>query len=228
MKQMQNRITNDELIPSAHNHAKPMLAEVESCPELKVCTRCKFEFEKNNFNFFEKQSYYIIKDGTKILFKKLSAVCKKCHGKISTERNRNKRCKELNCELGEYRQKALEENSKNRTKIIEAKGIKNYPLLLRRVANGYNFTTVEQYLKDKQDNFWRGNREKRKLNYPECSKVADLPKSIINKVKSEYNNRVLPRAVIANRLRLKLSTCPNELIENQRLIIQINQILNNK
>ena len=36
MEQKQNIITNDELIPSAHHHAKPMLAEVDSYGSLPV------------------------------------------------------------------------------------------------------------------------------------------------------------------------------------------------
>jgi hypothetical protein len=220
--------TNAQLDSSAPTLANTMLGAVHFRPAVKVCSNCKETFEKNNNNFFEKQDSYIIKDGSKVYFKKLSAVCKKCHGKIATEKNRQKRCQELDCTPDEYKQKVYEIISQKKTKIPEAKHIKNYALLLRRVAKGYVFTTIEQYNKDKEQNLFRLNKLKRKMNYPECSKISELSKEEINKAKQEYNNQVLPRAVIANRLRLKLNDCPNEVIETQRLIIQINQILNKK
>ena len=203
-----------------------MLGDVHSCPLMKVCGNCQKSFPKTNEYFHNRViNEFSVRENCFKTYYSLKNVCKQCHSYLTKLRFQTKRSKELNCDLSDFRQATFKKLSNDKTKILEAKNIKGYALLLKRIKKGYVFTTIEQYENDKE--LWKiqTNISKRKLSYPECSRISELPKEVINLVKQEYVNRVLPDGVIANRLRLKLSECPNQLIENQRLIIQINQIL---
>lgn len=194
--------------------------------ETKICTNCKKEFEKTEKNFFRKAIFWVKKNGEKVYGSKLTATCRPCHSELITKRNREKRCKELGCDLKEYRKEYYKQIAISKTKLPHIKDKKEYKYILRKIRQGYKFTIMEQYYIDKENTKVEKFLKMRKVDYPECKKVSDLPKEIFNKCKNEYNNRVLTDGVVSNRMGLKISECPPELIENKRLIIKLNQILN--
>ena len=223
--------TEVQLPTSAPTLANTMLGAVHSCQPMKVCSKCKIEFEKNSQNFYQKSRTYKLKDGTKVHGKFLTALCKKCHGKIGAEKIRNRKCKELDCTVSQYKQVWCKLLSVKKLKIPEASHLKDYKFLLRKIKRGYVFISVDQHLQDiKNKSFYKHKvLLRRKINVPDYDHnffIKDIPKSIVNKARSEFNKVNLPKGVIANRLGLKLSDCPIELIETQRAIIKINQFLN--
>ena len=101
---------NDELLPSAPPLANTMLAEVESCPTMKECTKCKIEKSVGDFNNKKDTNDGKSRTCRVCANKQTRDWCKKnpekCSQKVYNWRNKNKeRSREIN-------QKYLEKHSK--------------------------------------------------------------------------------------------------------------------
>lgn len=171
----------------------------------KICTKCKVKYPKSKKYFFKKSQN---RNG-------LRAICKKCHKEDAVERKIQNRCKEegiLRSEWEEFKRKKLLERD-----IFQFKDerLKYYPRplrarILRKIRNGYNFTTLEQYYKDDQ----RGKKN-RKYNYKNNGKIT----------RSDILEN-LPDYYVAGLLRKKVGDIPKEIIETKRLIVKIRREIN--
>ena len=81
----------------------------------KTCTCCKLELPKTEEYFFSKVIKQQNKSGLAI-YHSFRSICKNCNNK-KTEANRiKKRCKEMNCDVSDYRENWKKQYSENRTK----------------------------------------------------------------------------------------------------------------
>jgi len=93
----------------------PQCAVMPSAFVLKKCTCCKLEFPKTEDYFFAKVIKQQNKSGLAI-YHSFRAICKSCNNK-KTEANRiKKRCKEMNCNVSDYRENWKKQYSETRTK----------------------------------------------------------------------------------------------------------------
>lgn len=82
---------------------------------LKKCTCCNLEFPKTEHYFFVKVIKQQNKSGLAI-YHSFRSICKSCNNK-KTENNRiKKRCKEMNCDVSDYRENWKKQYSETRTK----------------------------------------------------------------------------------------------------------------
>jgi hypothetical protein len=82
---------------------------------IKKCTCCKLDFPKTKDYFFVRIIKQQNKNGIGI-YHLFRAICKSCNNK-KTEQNRiKKRCKEMNCNISDYKENWKKQYSETRTK----------------------------------------------------------------------------------------------------------------
>ncbi len=183
----------------------------------KKCTCCNLEFPKTKDYFFARVIKQQNKSGLAI-YHSFIAICKSCNNKRCEARRIKKRCKEMNCDISDYRENWKKQYSKTRTKYI--KEISNLPvgtrhLIMKKIKNGYIFTNYEQYKIDCRKNI---SQVMRKYDY---GYVDFVPKE--KRDKAGIVN--LTDAYIALTLKAKVKEVPKEVIETKRLIIQLKREL---
>ena len=82
---------------------------------IKKCTSCKLELPKTKEYFFAKVVKQQNKSGLAI-YHSFRAICKSCHNKKGEENRIKKRCKEMNCDISNYRENWKKKYSETRTK----------------------------------------------------------------------------------------------------------------
>lgn len=184
---------------------------------IKKCTCCGLEFPKTEEYFFRKNIKQKLASGKTVIYHSFRAVCKKCHVKKNEERRIKKRCKELNCEISQYREYWKKQYSETRTTV---KGISNLPegvknVIRKKVKNGYVFTNYEQYRIDCRKNI---SKAKRKYDYGDIDFVPKATQTGIKHLTDGY---------IALTLNAKVKDVPKEMIEFKRLTIQLKRELEN-
>lgn len=177
--------------------------------DTKICTCCNLEFPKTEDYFFVRKKY-------KNSFR---SICKSCNNK-KTEANRiKKRCKEMNCDISDYRENWKKQYSETRTfakEIIHLpKGVQS--VIRKKIKDGYVFTNYEQYRIDCRKNL---SQVRRKYDYGNVDFVLKekLSKSGIVNLTDGY---------IALTLKEKVKQVPKEMIEFKRLTIQLKRELEN-
>lgn len=185
---------------------------------LKKCTCCNLEFPKTEDYFFAKVIKQQNKSGLAI-YHSFRAICKSCNNKKSEANRIKKRCKEMNCDVSDYRENWKKQYSETRTFVKEIshlpKGVQG--VLRKKIKDGYVFSNYEQYRIDCRKNV---SQIKRKYDYGDVDFVAKekLSKSgIVN----------LTDAYVALTLKSKVKEVPKEMIEFKRLTIQLQRELNN-
>ncbi len=93
----------------------PQCAVMPSAFVLKKCTCCKLEFPKTEDYFFAKVIKQQNKSGLAI-YHSFRAICKSCNNKKTEEKRIKKRCKEMNCNVSDYRENWKKQYSETRTK----------------------------------------------------------------------------------------------------------------
>lgn len=184
--------------------------------ELKKCTCCNLEFPKTEEYFFAKVIKQQNKSGLAI-YHSFRAICKRCNNK-KTEANRiKKRCKEMNCDVSDYRENWKKQYSETRTFVKEIshlpKGVQS--VIRKKIKDGYVFTNYQQYRIDCRKNV---SQVKRKYEY---GNIDFVPKGIQTGIK------YLTDGYIALTLKAKVKEVPKEMIEFKRLTIQLKRELEN-
>ena len=183
---------------------------------LKKCTCCNLEFPKTEEYFFAKVIKQQNKSGLAI-YHSFRAICKRCNNK-KTEANRiKKRCKEMNCDVSDYRENWKKQYSETRTFVKEIshlpKGVQS--VIRKKIKDGYVFTNYQQYRIDCRKNV---SQVKRKYEY---GNIDFVPKGIQTGIK------YLTDGYIALTLKAKVKEVPKEMIEFKRLTIQLKRELEN-
>lgn len=186
----------------------------------KKCGNCKKEFPKTLEYFFNKTYKQKNSKGIVKNYNSLRSTCKKCHSIIQTKKNRDKRCKELNCTIDEYKEKWIEQMSFSKLKYKYLKDVRatRKHSIIKKIDNGYIFTTIEQYDKDCRIN---KSIARRKYHY-QSNEV------LTQKEKNDKRKTILLDSVVCNMLGYKKGELPKEIIETKRLIFKINQEIKTK
>lgn len=194
----------------------PQCAVMPSAFVLKKCTCCKLEFPKTEDYFFAKVIKQQNKSGLAI-YHSFRAICKSCNNKKTEENRIKKRCKEMNCNVSDYRENWKKQYSETRTFVKEIshlpKGVKS--VIRKKIKDGYIFTNYEQYRIDCRKNV---SQVKRKYEY---GNIDFVPKGIQTGIK------YLTDGYIALTLKAKVKEVPKEMIEFKRLTIQLKRELEN-
>jgi len=192
--------------------------------EYKTCNRCEKEYPKTVEYFFTKTYKQKLANGKIKQYKYFRHVCKTCHGKLLTEKNRKKRCKELGCSIENYKKEYIKQMRSSKLKFKELVDIDYLEriTILKDVRNGYEFTTLNQYRIDKpifkEKNIRNGNLKRRKYHYKNKGKLSayEVNQASIN---------ALTDARIALSLGFKVDELPKEIIETKRKVIQLKREL---
>ena len=198
------------------NKALSQTSVMPSAFVLKKCTCCNLEFPKTEDYFFAKVIKQQNKSGLAI-YHSFRAICKRCNNK-KTEANRiKKRCKEMNCDVSDYRENWKKQYSETRTLVKEIsnlpKGVQS--VIRKKIKDGYVFSNYEQYRIDCRKNV---SQVKRKYEY---GNIDFVPKGIQTGIK------YLTDGYIALTLKAKVKEVPKEMIEFKRLTIQLKRELEN-
>ena len=185
----------------------------------KKCCACRKEFPKTTEYFFTRKIKQFNAKGELKIYDSFRSDCNKCRANKADIRRVKKRCKEMGCDVSEYREKWKEQYSKTRIKNpdLRNEGL-NY-----QVANnisewqkeGYVFTTYEQYRLDIRKKY---SKSKRKYDYGD---VDFIPKDKANR-RGIIN---ITDAYIALMLGYPVSEVPKDIIETKRLIIKLKREL---
>ena len=182
--------------------------------ETKTCTSCKKELPKNENNFFLTKRKQQNKNGlaTYYVFK---AVCKNCHAKQGNEIRIKKRCKEMNCEISEYRNKWKEQYTETRTHFKEFNGycLSTRKNMFKYKEQGKDVSTYENY---KKLGKLKLSKIRRKYDY---GNVDFVPKN------TQTGIKYLTDGYIALTLKQRVKEVPKELIEFKRLTIKLKREL---
>ena len=195
-------------------------------PKTKECGNCKKELPRSREFFFTKVYKNKMPDGSIKKHTTLRSACKKCHSILTTEKKRRKRCEELNCTLDEYESIWRKQTADSLQKYnwIDDLGfdITHRRTLIRYLLNGYVFTTVDDYYKERERVKKETFAKKRKFKIPKkYDYLYQMPKNLRN----EYQNKDMSDARMANWLGLKLADADPEMIKTKRLLVEINRYI---
>jgi len=192
--------------------------------ETKKCGHCKNEYPKTSNYFFVKISKQKLASGKIATYKGYRSICKKCHAIKGEERRVKKRCKELNCDISDYREKWKKQYTETRTIDLEAKinlTEGQYNNFKSKIKKGHNID-YKEYLENVKVNKY-SKPWLRKFDYD--GKVFLTKKEIQNKSnKNKIKN--ITDVYITNYLGVKKEDIPKEVIETKRLLIKIKRQLN--
>jgi hypothetical protein len=185
--------------------------------ETKYCGGCKKDFPKTNEFFHAKTTKQKLKNGTVAIYQGFRSVCKKCHVIKSVDRCRKKRCKELGCSLDEYESVYRAQRSLSKMKYTELIDIPTASRgrIIRRMDNGYVFTTPEQYKID-----WRKDisSARRKYDYGEVDFVT-------RKMAQAMQTKHLTKARLALGTNFSANDLPEDIYELKKTIILLKREL---
>lgn len=186
--------------------------------DTKKCCKCKNEYPKNEEYFFKKVIKQKLASGEIAEYKSFRHICKKCHVLTTEEKRVKRRCREMECDVSEYRNSWKAQYSKTRTKLPEIKhlptGVQGW--IRKKIKQGYVYITYEQYKKDCSSNI---SKAKRKYDY---GNVDLVPKNVSQR--KGIDN--LTDAYIALTLNKRIKDIPKEIIETKRLLLKIKRELN--
>jgi len=196
--------------------------------EYKVCGDCKRKLPKTSEYFHERSDFFVLKNGKKKKTKGLRSVCKSCHHKKTEEKRRLKRIEELSCTKETYKKYWTNEISKKRLKHkqLEGHGLNNSKLsMVSRFIDenpDYNYTNYDQFLKDRseiaKENILNGHINTRKYDYKKNNYLTIQDKN-------EMYMKVLPRAIVANRLGFKVNELTHDVYETYKNIVNLKREL---
>lgn len=190
----------------------------------KACGTCKKELPKNKKYFFIKTTKQKLASGKIAIYKGFRSNCKKCHAVKGNERRVEKRCKELDCNISEYRENWKKQYSKTRTMDLVAKN---------QLTNG-EYNVYRSYLKkglifsvkEYRERVYVNKHSKpwlRKFDYG--GKVFLEDKERRNKANRNKIDNITD-SYITNYLGYKKNEIPEEIIETKRLLIKLKRELN--
>lgn len=188
----------------------------------KVCTKCLSEYPKTTDYFFAKIIKQKLSNGETAIYNTVRSNCKKCHGENGGKRRVKKRCKELNCDVSNYRAKWKDQYTKTRTLHPEAKD--------KLTESQYN-VYCQLFNKGEVSNFidylYRIEAKKRTQS-KRCIKNTSYKK--IQNYRNEYykeDRKKLKDSYVSNNLLgFKVGEVPKDMIQTKRLLMQLTRELN--
>jgi len=196
--------------------------------EYKTCCTCKKELPKTKQYFYVKNSKQKLSSGKIAVYKRFRSNCKKCHS-IKTEKNRiKKRCKELDCDVSDYRKNWKKQYSTTRTIDLEAKqnltqGQYNHFKKLKNKDNNLNY---KKYLNNVEENKKQRNERIRNESLLRQKYFTKEDKRLALRMYAKNEKDRLTDAYVANHiLYCKVSDLPKEIIETKRNIIKLKREL---
>ena len=198
--------------------------------DFKTCTKCNEEFPKNSKYFFKKKIKQLNSKGELKIYNSFRSNCIKCHGEKSNERRIKKRCKEMGCDVSDYRENWKKQYSKTRTVNLYAKskltkGQYNHFLILQKQGfiNSYDeYIAHVQKSKRKRDNFLRKQASLNQLYFTK----EDLKNAKIKYSRKNTEN-LIDSYITHNSFGLKVNEVPKEVIETKRLLIKLKREIRN-
>ena len=190
----------------------------------KTCGTCKKKLPKNKDYFFVRTSKQKLASGKIAIYKGFRSNCKKCHAVKGEEIRIKKRCKELDCDIYDYRENWKKQYSKTRTiNLLAKKELTEgqYNTYKSHVKKGLSFD-----LKEHKERVYTNKHSKpwlRKFNYE--GRVFLEDKERRNKT-NKHKIENITDTYIVNYLGYKKGELPKELIETKRLLIKLKRELN--
>jgi len=184
---------------------------------VKKCCNCGLELPKTNEFFYSKIVKQKLADGSVSTYHSFRSECKRCHNNKNENRRVRKRCVHMNCDVSDYRDNWKKQYSNTRTKNPELSylTVGQQGLIRKKIADGYEYTTYEQYKTDCRKNVSQG---KRKYDYEDCDFISRTDKNRIG-----INN--LTDGYIALTLKNRVDDIPKEIIETKRLVLKLKREL---
>lgn len=191
--------------------------------EYKKCTACNLEFPKTKDYFFAKVIKQQNKSGLAI-YHSFRTICKSCYNKKGENNRIKKRCKEMNCNVSDYRENWKKQYTETRVKDKKAK--------LELTDNQYS-RFLKSKLKDinlfkKQIEISKLERNKRlsELAKKQRKYFTVEDKKLALKMYAKNECKRLTNAYIANFIfRKPIKEVSKEIIQTKRLIIQLKREL---
>lgn len=184
--------------------------------ETKICSECKQDLPKTKEYFFTKQYKRKTKNGIS-KYTCFRSTCKKCHTKLATAKRRAKRLTELDCTMENYKEtycKIIGEKHKKYKELDIPQNKRGY--ILKKIRNGYDYTSIEKYNEDKKDYQIKSGLLRRKYDYGTTEKITV-------KMQNQKNREVITDSIIALSMGYSVKEIPKEIpkeiIEVQRNII---------
>lgn len=197
-------------------------------PTHKKCSCCKKTLPLTKEYFFEKKIKQLNKDGQLKTYHSFRSNCKKCHAAKGQERRIKKRCKELGCEVHEYRKHWKMQYSKARSIDMDAQenlSLGQYQNYKKRLRSGETYNW-KHYIKTKSKRRKEAQAKRpRKYNTKQEAKTAQRKQ---NKVNQKISISNLDDGYVARLLGFKRTELPSQIIESKRMIIKIKRELNYK
>ena len=190
----------------------------------KICGSCKKEYPKTKKYFFIRTYKEVLASGKTAIYKGFKSNCKKCHGIKGAERRVKKRCKELDCNVSDYRENWKKQYSKTRTiNLLAKKELTEgqYNTYKSHVKKGLSFD-----LKEHKERVYINKHSKpwlRKFDYGGKVFLEDKERRDKNN-KNKIEN--ITDSYIVNYLGYKKGEVPKEIIETKRLLIKLKRELN--
>ena len=179
----------------------------------KDCCKCKKTYPKTLEYFFQKEEKQKTKNGIKTYYG-LRHICKNCYADNTRIKKQQKRCEELNCDIGDYQKLWRNIKYNAQKKYPETIGLSKNKRrsVIRKMNNGYAYTTYTKYKKDCSLTI---SLARRKYDYYDKTKLVD------NKLGCRVGIINLTDGYIAMTLGFKVKDVPKEIIETKRLYLQL-------
>jgi len=195
----------------------------------KTCGTCKKEYPKTTEYFFTRKIKQYNTKGDLNIYNSFRSDCKKCRAEKGNKRRIKNRCKEMNCDISEYRKNWKSQYSKTRTIDLEAKkhltqGQYNHFKRLKKNDNTLDYKT---YLKNVENN--KQQRNERLVNevLSKQKYFTKEDKRIALRMYAKNEKDRLTNAYVANMvMKCKISDLSPEIIETKRNIIKLKRELN--
>tara|TARA_R110000796_G_C14437310_1_gene421880 strand:+ start:65 stop:670 length:606 start_codon:yes stop_codon:yes gene_type:complete len=190
----------------------------------KICGTCKKELPKTLDHFFAKRTKQKLASGKIAIYKGFRSNCKKCHAVKGGERRVKKRCKELDCNVSDYRENWKKQYSKTRTIDLFAK--KELTEGQYNVYKSYLKKGIVFNLEEHKEMVYINKHSKpwlRKFDYG--GKIfLDNKETRIKSNRNKIDN--ITDSYIVNYLGYRKNEVPIEIIESKRLLIKLKRELN--
>jgi len=196
--------------------------------KIKTCGNCNNEYPKTKEYFYIKKIKQKLATGEIAVYNSFRSDCVKCHVIKSEERRIKKRCKELNCDVQDYRENWKKQYRETRTIDLDSK---------EKLTQG-QYTFFRTLLKsdlvfDLESYFKRINDSNKQRNERLVNEVLSKQKYFTKEDKrlalrmyAKNEKDRLTDSYISNHVMKKnISDLSPEIIETKRLTIQLKREL---
>tara|TARA_B110000211_G_C14013769_1_gene524433 strand:+ start:166 stop:786 length:621 start_codon:yes stop_codon:yes gene_type:complete len=196
--------------------------------EYKTCGTCKKEYLKTTEYFFTRKIKQYNTKGDLKIYNSFRSDCKECRAEKGNKRRIKNRCKEMNCDISEYRENWKSQYSKTRTIDLEAKKhlTQGQYNLFKRLKKKNNSLDYKTYLKNVENS--KQQRNERLVNEVLSKKkyFTKEDKRIALRMYAKNERNRLTNAYVANMvMKCKISDLSPEIIKTKRNIIKLKREL---